>query len=137
MNIKIWLPISILILVIAYIGFNKYNSTMVDNGRLSGDNVTLSDSIDYKNWSAAITDQVVSEFVKDKITTITLTEHVRKEAIDEYLKESKAVVYSCPGVAPVTNVDNSRIIKLAGRMLDYYCTAAENDPRCNPPGTVN
>lgn len=132
-NVKLWIFLGILVFGIGWLAFHKYNTTLVDNGKLITQNETLSDNVAYGEWSQAITDKVVKEFVEEKIQTNTTTAQVRKEAIDEYFKEDdKKVIHSESNKPQTDNGESARVAKLANSMLVYYCTARPKDVRCNP-----
>lgn len=123
---------------VIWLGISKYNSTIESNGKLKSEAEIYTDALDYKEWSAAITDEVVKEFVDDKVTQIETTEKTRKEAIDEYFKDD--AITGVPKSSPVPVTDTSsdvRVGKLANSLLNYYCTARPKDPRCNPVSPVN
>lgn len=123
---------------VIWLGISKYNSTIESNGKLKSEAEIYTDALDYKEWSAAITDEVVKEFVDDKVTQIETTEKTRKEAIDEYFKDD--AITGVPKSSPVQVTDSSsdvRVGKLANSLLNYYCTARPKDPRCNPVSPVN
>lgn len=134
-NVKLWIFLGILLvgLVGGGYAFHQYNTTLVDNGKLITQNATLTDNVNYGEWSQAITDKVVTEFVTQKIQTNTTTAQVRKEAIDEYFKEDDKKVIHSESTKPQTDDgEPARVAKLANSMLVYYCTARPEDARCNP-----
>lgn len=132
LNIKIWLFLGILAIGLGGFAFHQYKSTLIENGSLTNQNVTLTENVEYKDWSAAITDKVVKEYVQEKTQTTIENEHVRKEAIDEFIKDSETK--GPTGKVISDDDDLARVAKLAKRMHDYYCSASPEDVRCN---TVN
>lgn len=115
------------------LGFYKYTSIIEERGVQKCEAAMLTDTIDYKDWSAAITDKTVSDFIKDNTYVFKLRDQTRKEVVDEYFKDKELPVENKPSTPPVADPDaDARVAKLASRMLEYYCTARPDEVRCHP-----
>lgn len=127
--------IAVTVVVLITIGFTAYKNLIVENVSNKTNYETVNDSLEYNNWSAGITDKVVSEFVRDKAVVITVQNHAAKEAINEYLNE-KETPSKLELDKSEEHDDDARIVSLARRMHDYYCAVRGEDPFCNTVDTT-
>lgn len=138
MNWKYWILILVFLFGLLYLGFTKYTDLVKENGKQQCEVAVYTDALDYKEWSAAITDETVREFMEDKDAINATRDETRKEAIDEYFKDKELPAnQSTASDSDNDSGDDVRVAQLAKRMLDYYCTSRPKDVRCNPVGPIN
>lgn len=156
-----WLLVGIVVtmLGVSYLLWNKYDKRTEQVGGMIVENSVLTETVKYKDQSATISDQVVTEFVQEKEDVKAELEQSREGVIDDYINMATATTVAGPAtvvdvpktkvttrpkatqVRPTTEISDSvsdaaRINILANRMHEHYCQAApERGVGCNAIGT--
>lgn len=131
-----------------------YTEQLKENGGLIADNSQLQQTIEVKDKSHAITDNVVTEYHATKDDELREMEQSRTGVIDEYINlsgqdkvsketaeprplektrdiptwEPKTTIVESPAVV----TDHRALRTLASRMQQHYCRAKRLDETCSP-----
>jgi hypothetical protein len=143
-----WLLIGCLVAVlgVSTVLWNKYDARTEQAGSLKTENSTLTETVKYKDQSATISDQVVTEFVQEKEDVKEEMQQSREGVIDEYINmaTSQAAIPTPVVDKPKAKVatrskatqdrpttkdvdpigDAARIGLMADRLHQHYCAAA-------------
>ncbi|AEH03583.1 Rz-like spanin [Pseudomonas phage PhiPA3] len=151
-------------LVIAVVGglvffYNEYTDAVRTNGELVQQNDKLERIIERNNQSAAITDQIVSDTLKQTVDAQKQQEQSRIEVIDEYINLSHQTAIKWPTAPkgpPVVEIGNESVsghatkpssndvsgdsralYVLVTRMREQYCKAGGEATYCNTQSTTH
>lgn len=131
-SIKVFVIVITLLSLASYGLWKLYTNSLVENGSLQVQNGTLQQNVTHVEQSAKITDSVVNNYVIESKKTQQATLTLRKETINEYVKNIvPAVTPKEPDQKGTVPDGADRVGILADRLHENYCRYRPNETRCS------
>lgn len=124
-----WVLIGVLLLgsVGAYLLWNKYDGQRDVLAQANADINVLTDAGDYKDQSATITDQVVTEFVQEQSDVQVQQKQSRTGVIDEYISMAGEPLVRYPDPTPMANETTEKSVPRPTKKIEVTTARPRDD----------